>query len=72
MCQRLCSPKGTPQAQPALFLCHYDTVWPVGGLATHPFRIEAGKAYGPGIFDMQTSLIMVEFTLRRPACVSWG
>ncbi len=57
-------PEGTPQAQPALFLCHYDTVWPVGALATHPFRIEAGKAYGPGIFDMQTSLIMVEFTLR--------
>lgn len=49
---------------PALVLCHYDTVWPVGSLATHPFRIEEGKAYGPGIFDMQTSLVLVEFVLR--------
>ena len=50
--------------KPGLVLCHYDTVWPVGSLATHPYRIEAGKAYGPGIFDMQTSLILVEFALR--------
>lgn len=49
---------------PALVLCHYDTVWPVGALATHPFRIEDGKAYGPGIFDMQTSLILVEFAMQ--------
>ncbi len=51
-------------AQAGLVLCHYDTVWPVGSLATHPFRIEEGMAYGPGIFDMQTSLVLVEFGLR--------
>ena len=28
-----------------------------------PFRIEEGKAYGPGIFDMQSSLVLVEFAL---------
>ncbi len=50
-------------AKPALILCHYDTVWAVGSLATHPYRIEAGKAYGPGIFDMQTSLMLAEFAL---------
>jgi glutamate carboxypeptidase len=55
---------GTPQA---LVLCHYDTVWPVGSLATHPFRIEDGKAYGPGIFDMQTSLMLAEYSLRALA-----
>ena len=55
---------GAPAAAPALILCHYDTVWPVGALATHPFRREAGKAYGPGILDMQTSLVLVEFSLR--------
>jgi glutamate carboxypeptidase len=47
----------------ALVLCHHDTVWAVGSLATHPFRVEAGKAYGPGIFDMQSSLVLVEFAL---------
>ena len=50
-------------AKPALILCHYDTVWAVGSLATHPFRIEDGKAYGPGIFDMQSSLMLAEFAL---------
>jgi glutamate carboxypeptidase len=52
-----------PQAKPALILCHYDTVWAVGSLATHPFRIEDGKAYGPGIFDMQSSLMLAEYAL---------
>ncbi len=55
---------GNTTEKPALVLCHYDTVWPVGSLATHPFRIEDGKAYGPGIFDMQTSLALVEYGLR--------
>ena len=55
---------GATTAQPALVLCHYDTVWPVGSLATHPLRVEAGKAYGPGIYDMQSSLALVEYALR--------
>lgn len=54
---------GDDTAKPALVLCHYDTVWPVGSLATHPFRVEAGKAYGPGIFDMQSSLALVEYAM---------
>jgi glutamate carboxypeptidase len=55
---------GQGQGKPALVLCHFDTVWPVGSLETHPFRIEDGKAYGPGIFDMQSSLMLAEFALR--------
>ena len=50
--------------KPALILCHYDTVWAVGSLATHPYRIEDGKAYGPGIFDMQSSLMLCEEVAR--------
>ncbi|MCB9148937.1 MAG: M20 family metallopeptidase [Caldilineaceae bacterium] len=51
--------------RPALILCHYDTVWAVGALETHPFRIdEKGWAYGPGIFDMQTSLALSEYAVR--------
>jgi len=53
-----------PAAPPALILCHFDTVWPVGSLQTHPFRIdEQGWAYGPGIFDMQASLALVEYVI---------
>lgn len=54
--------KNAPEKQ-GLVLCHFDTVWPVGALETHPFRIEDGKAYGPGIFDMQASLMLAEFAL---------
>ena len=54
-----------PDAAPALVLCHYDTVWPVGSLESHPFRVdEQGWAYGPGIFDMQSSLALVEYVFR--------
>ena len=54
-----------PDVKQALILCHFDTVWPVGSLATHPCRVdEEGKAYGPGIFDMQSSLVLAEYALR--------
>ena len=54
-----------PDAAPALILCHYDTVWPVGSLASHPFRVDdQGWAYGPGIFDMKSSLALAEYTMR--------
>jgi glutamate carboxypeptidase len=52
--------------RPALVLCHYDTVWPIGTMTQRPFRVEGGQAYGPGIFDMKASLVMVE-ALVRPA-----
>lgn len=54
---------GANHAKPALILCHYDTVWPVGTLERLPFRIENGRAYGPGIFDMQSSLALSEAAL---------
>jgi glutamate carboxypeptidase len=50
--------------KPALVLCHFDTVWAVGTLASRPFRVEEGKAYGPGIFDMKSSLVLTEYALR--------
>jgi glutamate carboxypeptidase len=64
--------RGGGAEKPALILCHYDTVWPVGSLETHPFRIEEGKAYGPGIFDMQSSLILAEFAMRALSALHIG
>lgn len=56
---------GNPSAaKPGLILCHFDTVWPVGTLARMPFRVENGRAYGPGILDMKSSLVLVEYALR--------
>jgi glutamate carboxypeptidase len=48
--------EGPSERCPALVLGHYDTVWPYGTLDTMPFRVDAGRAFGPGIFDMKASL----------------
>lgn len=45
--------KGAPRDRRILAVGHCDTVWPQGALATMPFREEAGRLYGPGIFDMK-------------------
>lgn len=50
--------------KPALLLGHFDTVWSMGTLATMPFRIEGGRAYGPGAYDMKAGITMMLFALR--------
>jgi glutamate carboxypeptidase len=44
-------------SRPILVLGHLDTVWDVGTLQHMPFRIEAGRAYGPGILDMKSGIV---------------
>ena len=39
-----------------LLVGHLDTVWPVGTLARRPFRVENGRATGPGAFDMKAGI----------------
>ncbi|MGC2751907.1 MAG: M20/M25/M40 family metallo-hydrolase, partial [Candidatus Acidiferrum sp.] len=41
----------------------YDTVYSTGTLAKMPFRVSAGKAYGPGIFDMKAGIVQALFAL---------
>lgn len=53
--------------RPALVVCHYDTVWSAGTLATMPFRVEGERVYGPGVFDMKASIVLAEFALRTIA-----
>jgi glutamate carboxypeptidase len=48
---------------PIMLLGHVDTVWPRGTLARQPFRIEMGRAYGPGIFDMKSGIVMMLFAM---------
>ena len=48
--------KSRPGGQ-LLVLGHYDTVYSCGTLRTMPFRVSAGKAYGPGIFDMKAGIV---------------
>ena len=43
---------------PVLLLGHLDTVWPRGTLAAMPWRVEAGRVFGPGVLDMKAGVIM--------------
>ncbi|MGA2098925.1 MAG: M20 family metallopeptidase [Candidatus Acidiferrum sp.] len=48
--------KSRPAGQ-LFVLGHYDTVYSTGTLASMPFRVRGGKAYGPGIFDMKAGIV---------------
>jgi len=54
--------KSRPAGQ-YLVLGHYDTVYSSGTLGKMPFRVSAGKAYGPGIFDMKAGIVQALFAL---------
>jgi glutamate carboxypeptidase len=46
-----------------LLMGHRDTVFDKGDASRRPFRIEAGRAYGPGVADMKAGLVMNAFIL---------
>jgi len=47
-----------------LLLGHTDTVWPAGELAKRPFKIDGGRATGPGVFDMKSGIVLMWMALR--------
>jgi len=53
-----------------LMLGHFDTVWPIGQLDSMPLKREAGKLYGPGVFDMKAGIGLA--TLATRAVVDAG
>jgi len=53
--------------KPLLLLGHFDTVWSMGTLATMPYRVESGRAFGPGIYDMKAGITMMIYALRALA-----
>lgn len=52
------------RARQILLLGHMDTVWEIGTLANMPFRIDHGRAFGPGVFDMKGGIVLALFALR--------
>jgi glutamate carboxypeptidase len=50
--------------KPILVLGHMDTVWDVGTLASMPFRVARGRAFGPGSFDMKAGIVQAIYALR--------
>jgi len=52
---------GPAEGAPILLMGHMDTVYPAGTAARRPFRVEDGRAYGPGVADMKSGLVMNVF-----------
>ena len=46
-----------------LLMGHCDTVFPTGEAARRPFKIEDNRAYGPGVADMKSGIVMNAFLL---------
>jgi glutamate carboxypeptidase len=55
---------GETQQKPVLLLGHYDTVYPLGTLATMPCHLGNGKLWGPGVLDMKSGIAMMLYALQ--------
>ena len=49
------------EGAPIVLMGHMDTVFPAGTVAKRPYREEAGRAYGPGVADMKSGLVLNVF-----------
>jgi glutamate carboxypeptidase len=49
--------------RPIMLMGHRDTVFPKGEPTRRPFKIEGDRAYGPGVSDMKSGLVMNCFVL---------
>ena len=52
---------------PLLLLGHLDTVWSRGTLDVMPWRVEDGRAYGPGSYDMKGGVVVMLEAVRHAA-----
>src|SRR5271154_5599100 len=50
---------GGKSAKPVLLLGHYDTVYPLGTLASMPCRVGGNKLTGPGVLDMKSGIALM-------------
>jgi glutamate carboxypeptidase len=60
---------GDSAQKPVLLLGHYDTVYPLGTLATMPCRISSGRLWGPGVLDMKSGIALMLHAIE--ALQSW-
>ena len=54
---------GREKTKPVLLLGHFDTVYPLGTLATMPCREADGRLYGPGVLDMKSGIALMLYAI---------
>lgn len=47
-----------------MLLGHLDTVWDLGTLSRRPVRVEGGRLFGPGAYDMKGGIVVLLFALK--------
>lgn len=61
-----CSPAvSSDKKSDVLFIGHLDTVFPEGTVAERPFRISDGNAYGSGVADMKSGVLLTVYLAER-------
>lgn len=55
---------GAKRGKPIMLLGHFDTVWDVGTLARMPFKMEKGRVWGPGVYDMKGGIVIMLEVIR--------
>ncbi len=50
---------GRDKSKPVLLLGHFDTVYPLGTLASMPCRVADGRICGPGVLDMKSGIALM-------------
>jgi glutamate carboxypeptidase len=56
-------PGAQPDAPPVVLMGHRDTVFPSGTVAQRPWRVDGERAYGPGVADMKSGLVLQCFVM---------
>jgi glutamate carboxypeptidase len=49
--------------KPVLLLGHFDTVYPLGTLATMPCHVADGRLHGPGVLDMKSGIAIMLYAI---------
>jgi glutamate carboxypeptidase len=60
------------RGSPITMVLHMDTVHPTGSLAKRPTRIEQGKLYGPGVYDMKASHVIALYAIEALQATGTG
>ncbi|HEY3615932.1 MAG TPA: M20 family metallopeptidase [Candidatus Sulfotelmatobacter sp.] len=54
---------GREKVKPLLLLGHFDTVYPLGTLATMPCHVVDGRLHGPGVLDMKSGIALMLYAI---------